>query len=116
MGYTPMVRTSTPALTSAESAARAFPLLSWETLFFWSATRRTSTPRFFARKSAAVTGALVKLYDRTRSSLLAESMTLTTSASLPSFGEKATSMVPARHRERVMSLVGIDEGLRLLLG
>jgi len=89
-----MVRTSMPALARAESAARALPLESAEMLFFRSATSRTSTPRFTARSRADVTGALVKLYESKRSSLLAESMTLMTRASLPSLGEKATSMVP----------------------
>ncbi len=65
------------------------------TLFFSSATRRTSTPRFFARSSALTSGTLVKLYARMRSSDLAESTTLMTSRSLPSEGLKATSMLPA---------------------
>ena len=65
------------------------------TLSFSSATRRTVTPRWRARTSASTTGTLVKLYDSRSSSVFAESMTLTTRCSLPSFGEKATSMVPA---------------------
>ena len=43
-----------------ERCAR-LPARSSLMLFFSSATRRTSTPRFFARNRAAVTGELVKL-------------------------------------------------------
>ena len=112
MAYTLTVRTSIPAVTSVDSAARALPLRSSETLFFWSATRRTSTPRFFACTGAAVIGALVKLYDSTRSFFVAESITLIASSLAALVGTEGNlDAAGGRQLERVVGFIGVDDGL-----